>query len=135
MPHSEHKDAVNRVIRAVNQTLTSERGRWILHGHSDARSEWPIDGRIGENLISGTIDRMFRDEQGRLWIIDFKTSEHEGGDIESFLNEEQRRYSTQLENYGTLVGRLARGPIWLGLYFPLLDGWLEWQLRETALTV
>ena len=52
-----------------------------------------------------------------------------------FLNEEQRRYSTQLENYGTLVARLARGPVWLGLYFPLLDGWREWQLREAALTV
>jgi ATP-dependent helicase/nuclease subunit A len=135
VPHSEHRNAVKRVIRAVSQTLTSERGRWILHGHSEAQSEWPIDGRIDENLISGTIDRTFRDEQGRLWIIDFKTSEHEGGDIESFLNEEQRRYSTQLENYGTLVARLGRGPIWLGLYFPLLDGWREWQLREAALTV
>lgn len=75
---------------------------------------------------------MFRDEEDRLWIIDFKTSAHEGGRLEWFLNEEQRRYRPQLENYATLISRLAKGPIWLGLYFPLLDGWREWQFEEES---
>ncbi len=132
VPRSEKAEAVERVTRAITHTLTSERGQWLLGAHSEARSEWPISGRIHDNLISGTIDRVFRDDEGRLWIVDFKTSEHEGGGVESFLEEQQRRYREQLENYGTLMSRLAGGPIWLGLYFPLLDGWREWQLQEAA---
>jgi hypothetical protein len=28
------------------------------------------------------------------------------------------------------MSRIADGPIWLGLYFPLLDGWREWRFEE-----
>lgn len=128
----EEAKASARVIRALQNTFSSERGRWILHPHAEARSEWAIGGRIQDRLISGTVDRVFRDEQDRLWIIDFKTSEHEGGGLEAFLDEEQRRYRTQLDNYGTLLSRLERGPIRLGLYFPLLDGWREWEFEAEA---
>jgi len=116
----------------LNNTLASNRGRWILHAHAEAKSEWPLGGRIQDRLISGTVDRTFRDEQGRLWIVDFKVSEHRGGRLDTFLNEEQRRYQTQLDNYAVLMSRLAEGPIWLGLYFPLLEGWREWRSEEEA---
>lgn len=129
---AEQSKASAQALRAVSNTLESERGRWILRAHREAWSEWPIGGRVGEQLISGTIDRGFRDEQGRLWIIDFKTSEHEGAAREDFLNQQQERYRGQLESYGTLLARLASGPIWLGLYFPLLDAWREWQLKTEA---
>jgi ATP-dependent helicase/nuclease subunit A len=127
---AEVTQAAARVGKAVNGTLNSKRGRWILQAHAEARSEWAISGRIQDRLIHGTIDRTFRDEQGRLWIIDFKTSAHAGGRVNDFLNEEQRRYQVQLENYATLLSRIAAGPIWLGLYFPLLDGWREWEFAE-----
>ncbi len=133
--NAEEPKASRQVIQALKSTLGSERGRWILQPHSEARSEWAIGGRIQDTLISGTVDRVFRDEEGRLWIIDFKTGEHKGGSREVFLEEEQRRYQPQLNNYATLVSRLAEGPIWLGLYFPLLDGWREWQFEEEAALV
>jgi ATP-dependent exoDNAse (exonuclease V) beta subunit len=120
-------------MRALQNTLESPRGRWILQEHGDARSEWPLGGKIGEEIVSGTIDRMFRDKEGRLWIIDFKTSDHEGAGLKSFLEREQRRYRGQLENYATLVSQMERGPIWLGLYFPLLDGWREWEYEKSAI--
>ncbi len=128
----EEPKASARVVRALQNTFASERGRWILHPHTQARSEWAIGGLIQDRLISGTIDRVFRDEKDQLWIIDFKTSEHEGGGLEAFLDEEQRRYRTQLDNYATLLSRLENGPIRLGLYFPLLDGWREWQFEAEA---
>jgi len=127
---SEQVDASGRVLRAVGNTLASDRGRWILSQHSEARCEWPVGGRLQDKLVSGTVDRIFRDEEGRLWIIDYKTSEHEGTRAEAFLNEEQRRYRDQLNNYAALMSHLASGPIWLGLYFPLLDGWREWHFEE-----
>ena len=91
-----------------------------------------MGGRLGDQLISGTVDRIFRDRDDRLWIIDFKTSEHQGARIEQFLEEEQRRYRQQLESYAALISRMEKGPIWLALYFPLLDAWREWQYKESA---
>lgn len=131
-PRSEEEKASAQVLRAVRNTLRSERGQWILAPHPNARSEWPLAGRIQDQLISGTVDRTFRDEAGCIWIIDYKTSEHEGGHLETFLKEEQRRYRTQLENYAVLMSRLQKGPFHLGLYFPLLDTWREWQFGEQA---
>ena len=130
--HSEEEQAIGRVVRALSNTFESERGRWILRAHAEARSEWAIGGRLGDKLINGVIDRLFRDEQGRLWIVDFKTSEHEGGRVHAFLDEEQRRYREQLDSYAALMSGMSQGPIWLGLYFPLLDGWREWQFEEEA---
>jgi ATP-dependent exoDNAse (exonuclease V) beta subunit len=127
---SEEPEASARVRQALNNTVTSKRGQWILHPHPEARSEWPLGGRLQGTLISGTVDRIFRDEQHRLWIVDFKVSEHKGGSLEAFLQEEQRRYQAQLDNYAALMSRIADGPIWLGLYFPLLDGWREWRFKE-----
>ena len=66
-------------------------------------------------------------------MIDYKNSEHKGGNREALLDEEKRRYRAQLENYGKLISRIEKGPIWLGLYFPLLDAWREWQFAEEAI--
>ncbi len=131
----EEPAATARAMRAVENTLQSPRGKWILAEHKDARSEWPIGGKIGDEIISGVIDRIFRDDDGRLWIIDFKTSDHEGAGLKSFLDREQRRYRPQLESYAALVSQMEPGPIWLGLYFPLLDGWREWQYQESAVQI
>jgi ATP-dependent exoDNAse (exonuclease V) beta subunit len=130
VPGGEESRATAQVLRAVANTLGSDRGRWILEAHSEAESEWAVGGRIGEKLIAGTVDRAFRDGDGRLWIVDYKTSEHEGADLADFLAEEERRYRPQLESYAVLLSRFLAGPISLGLYFPLLDAWREWQFEE-----
>ncbi|MDQ2840963.1 MAG: PD-(D/E)XK nuclease family protein, partial [Acidobacteriota bacterium] len=132
VPQSERSAASARVTRALQNMLASERGRWLLASHADSQSEWPLGGKIGGQIVSGTVDRIFRDDEGRLWIVDFKTSEHEGGHLERFLDEEQRRYRSQLESYGALIARMKKGPVWLALYFPLLDAWREWQYEESA---
>lgn len=129
VPHAESAKAEAQVLRAFTNTLHSPRGQWILHKHPEGCSESPLAGRIQDKLISGAVDRMFRDEQGSFWIIDYKTSEHQGGKLEKFLDEEQRRYRAQLENYALLMSRIVGGPISLGLYFPLLDAWREWQFE------
>ena len=60
------------------------------------------------------------------WIIDYKTGSHAGGSPEDFLDNEQARYRTQLETYGSLIRSMDSRPIRLGLYFPMLQGWREW---------
>jgi len=134
VPAEEKKSATEQVIRAISKTITSPRGRWILSPHPDARSEWAIAGRVGQNLVSGTVDRFFLDETGTCWIIDFKNSKHEGTSLPSFLANEKFRYQPQLEQYAAVISRLVAAPISLGLYFPLLDEWLEWKFAEAAVT-
>ncbi len=70
---------------------------------ADAASELPIAGLIDGSLSEAVIDRTFIDEGGVRWIIDYKTSTHEGGDLENFLEQEKDRYREQLERYARLM--------------------------------
>ena len=78
-------------------------------------------------MISNSIDRTFVDSDGTRWIIDYKTSRHEEEDVDAFLDQQQERYKEQLEKYGALMKLHGDEPVRLGLYFPLLQGWREWE--------
>jgi ATP-dependent helicase/nuclease subunit A len=121
---NECADAAARVVRALAQTLQDERGRWLLGPRKDARSEYLVRRVVGNVLHSYVMDRVFRDDDGRRWIADYKTSSHEGGDAAEFLDRERVRYCAQLERYAAALGEPQTR---LGLYFPLLAGWREWE--------
>jgi len=72
-------------------------------------------------------DRTFVDAEGVRWIVDFKLSRHEGADKEAFLDAERERYRDQLEKYARAMHGMDQRPVRLGLYFPLLRGWREWE--------
>jgi hypothetical protein len=61
------------------------------------------------------------------WIVDYKVTPHRGADVDGFLDSERERYRAQLERY---AAALAVGPSALGLYFPLLAGWREWEHKN-----
>jgi len=126
VPPSESADAAARVERALVLALSDPHGRWVLSRHEDEHSELQLTGLDRGKLFSGTVDRTFAD-QGIRWIVDFKTSSHEGGAVDEFLDNELRRYRPQLERYASLFAALDDRPIRLGLYFPLLRGWREWS--------
>ncbi len=132
VPAVEEPAASKHVLRAITNTLGSKRGQWLLQQHAEARSEYPVGGKVQDKLNAGTVDRVFRDEDGRFWIVDYKNSDHKGSKREEFLDEEKRRYAPQLETYATLLSRVTRGPIMLALYFPLLDAWREWSFAEVS---
>ena len=113
-----------RVRQALARIRTSRRGRWILAPHEDSHTEYAVTGVVNGEVVRGLVDRTFID-QGIRWIIDFKTSAHEGGNLEAFLDEQQRRYSDQMQRYASILAALGN-PVKVGLYFPLLDEWREW---------
>ena len=121
----ELNGAVARVEQALLGTLRSERGRWILATRPGGQCEYAVAGRLGEDILHAAVDRTFLDEDGIRWIVDYKTSDHQGGRLENFLDEEQRRYRGVLERYAKLVARPGE-MVRLGLYFPLLNAWREW---------
>lgn len=124
----ELEAAAERVRQALARIRASRRGRWILEPHEDSHSEYAVTGVVGGEVVRGMVDRTFIDG-GVRWIIDFKTSEHEGGNLEAFLDEQQRRYRDQMDRYARILGPLG-SPVRLGLYFPLLDEWREWAPSE-----
>ena len=123
----ELREASYRVMQALEAVLDDATGQWILTTRREADSELPIsrnaDGMI-ENL---RLDRTFVDESGTRWIIDYKTSAHEGGSIDAFLDSEVQRYRGQLERYARAMSSVDSRPIRVGLYFPLLRAFREWQ--------
>jgi ATP-dependent exoDNAse (exonuclease V) beta subunit len=126
VPESELGSAVERVRRAVMQTLADERGRWILTPHQSAQTEYALSGVVNGRVRHIKVDRTFIDEYGVRWIIDYKTGTHEGGDVEGFLDSERRRYEVQLRGYAELLAAIENRAVRMGLYFPLLGGWREW---------
>lgn len=129
VPEALRAAACGRVVQAIERTMNDARGRWLLglgQPHQEAHAELALTGVINGELISGIIDRSFVDAEGIRWIIDFKTSTHEGGGRELFLQNEVMRYRSQMERYARLM-RLWKPaqPIRTALYFPLLGEWRE----------
>jgi ATP-dependent helicase/nuclease subunit A len=126
VPQVDLAEAAGSVEKALLNTLQDERGRWILAPHAEAESELEITGLVEGKLYQARIDRTFIDELGVRWIIDYKTSSHEGGNLENFLENEKDRYQPQLERYARLLAQKEERPVRLALYFPLLQSWREW---------
>jgi ATP-dependent helicase/nuclease subunit A len=122
--------AAERTRAALAGAIEDPRGRWLLGAQRDARNEYRLSVLIGGERRRLVIDRTFVDAQGKGWIVDYKTSSHEGADVEAFLVREQERYRGQLERYAQALPQW-REPM-LGLYFPLLGGWREWSLAPAA---
>lgn len=114
---------VERVAIAVRSMLDDEKGRWILHGEGHA--ELGLSGIKDGSVVSIVIDRVRIDEQGNHWIIDYKTSTHEGGNLEGFLSVEADRYKPQLERYASIYSDWAQVDVKCALYFPLLKKFIE----------
>ena len=125
VPEDELPGAVARVARSLLTTLADDRGRWILSPHTEAATELALSTPEGDFRI----DRTFLDS-GVRWIVDFKVSDHTGGSLDAFLDNERERHREQLERYARILGAIDACKPKLGLYFPLLGGWREWDAPE-----
>lgn len=118
-------EALSRAVSALTNTVRDERGRWILSLHQEDQREYAFSTVVQGRVRRYVLDRTFV-AGGTRWIIDYKTGTHAGGSPEEFLDNEQARYRTQLETYGSLIRSMDSRTVRLGLYFPMLRGWREW---------
>ena len=107
-------------------TLADDKGQWLLAAQQQAACELPISV-VGESGVERlVIDRTFIDTNGDRWVIDYKTSSHEGGGLEAFLESEVARYREQLQRYRTAMEKMHPDEhIRIALYFPLLSVFRE----------
>ena len=88
--------AGRRRARADGAARDARRRAWPLvvrsrpHARRSRSSRSPACA--ARDIVNAVIDRTFVDADGTRWVVDFKTSPHEGGDRESFLDEEVKRY-------------------------------------------
>jgi hypothetical protein len=115
--------AAQTVMRSIENTLQDERGRWILHAHRDAKSEFALTSVVNNEIENIVIDRMFIDENNILWIIDYKTTAFSHEDKEKFLSREKKKYAEQMQKYRQVLSARHEGEIRLGLYFPAIPAW------------
>ena len=129
VPAGELEGSLRRIRDALARVLADRRGAWLFDpAHTDAASELALTSLRGASIANVRIDRTFVDAEGVRWIVDFKTSLHEGQELGQFLDREQRRYTRQLELYAALMRLREPGrAIRLGLYFPLHAAWREWS--------
>jgi ATP-dependent helicase/nuclease subunit A len=121
----EIADAAARVVAALRAALEDPHGRFVLGAHEEARSELTLTLRNGDLLEHVRLDRTFVAD-GERWIIDFKTSRHEGGDRAAFLDSEVERYRPQLDRYAAALAAIERRVVRVALYFPLLEELRTW---------
>ena len=114
-------------MQALEAVLDDATGQWILAARREADSELPVSRAAGGLIENLRLDRTFVDDSGTRWIIDYKTSAHEGGSTEAFLDSEVQRYRRQLERYARAMSSVDGRPIRVGLYFPLLRAFRQWQ--------
>ena len=128
VPGDRLQDASARVMSALTAVHGDERGRWILQkwGRDDVR-EHALSGRWRGEVVRVVFDRSFIDDDGIRWVIDYKTSQHSGGNLEEFLDREVERYTPQLHRYAQFARKLGPEPVRVGLYFPLMRAWREWE--------
>ena len=117
--------AAERVGIALANSLDDPRGKWLLGPQDGARNEYRLTAMVEGERRNLIIDRTFVDSEGRRWIVDYKTSSHEGAEVDAFLDRERARYAAQLERYARALGKEEQAR--LGLYFPLMSGWRDWQ--------
>jgi ATP-dependent exoDNAse (exonuclease V) beta subunit len=120
VPQADLRPAADRVAAALAATVSDERGRWILGPHLEARTEYRLRTMAQGQRRTYIIDRLFLTRDNVEWIVDYKTSRHEGTDLDAFLDRERDRYAPQLKAYGELRKGSRQG-----LFFPLLGGWRQ----------
>jgi ATP-dependent helicase/nuclease subunit A len=127
-PDDRSRDnATMRVLEAVGNALDDPQGRWLFaRTHTDVHAEWALTSAGESGIERIAIDRSFVAD-GTRWIVDFKTSRHQGGDVEAFLATEQARHAPQLERYARVLKRQDSLPVMLALYYPALRALRSWR--------
>ena len=68
---------------------------------SDARTEFTISSILGDDYLTGTMDRIYRDPSGMWHVLDYKTDRVDEGNVEARADA----YWPQLEFYALLLCR------------------------------
>ena len=70
--------AIDMDKTALSNAIEDERGKWLREAHSNSACEYSICGVLDGQIVNARIDRTFVDDQDTRWIVNYKSSLHEG---------------------------------------------------------
>lgn len=111
------------VVAALQTTLASPAGRWLLAAHDEDGAEQAWTSRDGASAVNHVIDRIFVAD-GERWIIDYKTV-HEPP---AQLPARAEGFRPQLERYAALFAGDPL-PLRLAIFFPVQGALIELPRR------
>ena len=127
-----------RVLQALTKTLADPTGLWLLSPHPDATSESSLTQRTPDGTSQTLrLDRTFRagtqpiNPGQNLWIVDYKTGDPGGRNLQIFLEEEKLKYTAQLEAYAQAYPSEPE-PIQLALFYPLIPALIHWSFSKAT---
>ncbi len=86
------------------KTAQSDTARKIVYA-KEAQNEAAITIRIGDDYLTGTLDRIFRNEDGFWEVVDYKTNRISA----AYVNGESERYKLQIQAYALLISKIYPG--------------------------
>lgn len=107
LPPGRGEEAVTRVVELVGRTLASEAGQWVLRDWPWWRNEYPLAGWLDGGWVSAVIDRCFEDDDGVLWVVDYKTAATPIDEPpDDYAARMAQKYAEQLRQYVELLAAL-----------------------------
>src|SRR5207237_9799083 len=68
--------ACDRVVKSLVASVEDKRGRWLLGPQRNARNEYRLSTVVDGARRMLVIDRLFADDAGDTWLVDYKTIRH-----------------------------------------------------------
>ncbi|KTD54094.1 UvrD/REP helicase [Legionella sainthelensi] len=111
-------DALETMQKQITKLFEDPTGLWIIAKHHQELNEYELIVEQKNMPITRIIDRTFED-QGKCWIIDFKT----GKEDDSSLFKHQQ----QLNEYASYLSSRTHLPIYCGIYYLASNHWVNWH--------
>lgn len=133
VPNTMLNYALNRLSTAVENIQSQTEAHFLFHDYPESNNEFTLSTLENGAVNNYRLDRTFVDHQGVRWIVDYKSTAHDQGDVVEFAAEQVRsRHKAQLEKYGFLFSQVDARPIKLAVYFPLLKQLIAWPYAASA---
>ena len=120
---NEAEQGAGRVLAALETTLLSTDGQWILRRRDTAASEFAVASVSGKQIRQHAVDRTFV-EDGTRWVIDYKSARLGESIAAEALAQQAERYRQQLERYAALFSGEGL-PVRKGVFFLALGRLVE----------
>ncbi|MEJ2542546.1 MAG: UvrD-helicase domain-containing protein [Calditrichaceae bacterium] len=85
----------------TERAMQSMEGRKIFSA-KEYRNEVEVTAKLGEDYFTGTIDRMYKNEEGLWEIVDYKTNWIDANQVETIA----KKYEWQIKAYAYLLSKL-----------------------------
>ena len=120
---TEVSEAAGQVEKIVAMIKTDKNIQWMFDSrHPEKKREFPLTLKSKSGFVQLVVDLLIQKDDGETWIIDFKTSQPEGGQtLETFIELEKQRYMASLDQYHHAVVALGYRNVKSALYFPLIQ--------------